>query len=121
MSEIVDQIAPGLRPAVQRVVRRRRTSARAQRSRARSSGRCVEAGVKVFLVTHMFDLAQRLLPTQELETALFLRAERQPDGERTFRLVEGEPLATSYGADSYRRIFGSAPDAAEVAVADTGS
>jgi len=66
-----------------------------------------EAGVKVFFVTHLFDLAQNLY-LQRLDTALFLRAERQPDGQRTFRLVEGEPLPTSYGADSYKRIFGAA-------------
>jgi hypothetical protein len=45
---------------------------------------------------------------QEHDAALFLRAERRPDGQRTFRLVEGEPLPTSYGEDSYRRILGEA-------------
>jgi hypothetical protein len=43
--------------------------------------------------------------SKQLDKALFLRAERLPDGRRTFRLVEGEPLPTSYGQDSYRRIF----------------
>jgi len=64
----------------------------------------VEAGVKVLYVTHMFDLAQGFY-LQELPAALFLRAERHADGQRTFRLVEGEPLPTSYGEDVYRRIF----------------
>jgi DNA mismatch repair ATPase MutS len=68
-------------------------------------GALVEAGVKVFFVTHLFDLADGFY-RQQLETALFLRAERQPDGRRTFRLLEGEPLPTSYGPESYRRIFG---------------
>lgn len=77
----------------------------------------MEAGIKVFFVTHLFDLAHGFY-LQELDTALFLRAERQSDGRRTFRLVEGEPLATSYGEDSYRRIFGTAPDAAPAGVAD---
>lgn len=36
---------------------------------------------------------------------LFLRAERTADGERSFKLIEGEPLATSYGEDLYQRIF----------------
>jgi hypothetical protein len=70
--------------------------------------------VKVFFVTHMYDLA-RSFHTQQPGNALFLRAERQPDGRRTFRLTEGEPLPTSYGEDSYRRIFGAtgpAPTAA---------
>jgi hypothetical protein len=36
---------------------------------------------------------------------LSLRAEREPDGRRPFKLLEREPLPTSYGEDSYRRIF----------------
>lgn len=69
----------------------------------------VEANVKVFFVTHLFDLADSL-HRQQLETALFLRAERHADGRRTFRLSEGEPLPTSYGEDSYRRIFATRPN-----------
>jgi hypothetical protein len=64
-----------------------------------------EAGVKVGFVTHLYDLAHRF-HRDRLDTALFLRAERRPDGHRTFRLIEGVPLPTSYGADSYRRVFG---------------
>jgi DNA mismatch repair ATPase MutS len=65
-----------------------------------------DAGVKVVFVTHLFELA-RSLYTEELGTVLFLRAERLADGRRTFRLVEGEPLPTSYGEDSYWRVFGA--------------
>jgi len=61
--------------------------------------------IKVFFVTHMYDLAHGFCE-QQLGSALFLRAEREPDGRRTFKLVEGRPLPTSYGEDSYRRIFG---------------
>ena len=70
-----------------------------------------ESGVKVLFVTHLFDLAHGFY-LQELDSALFLRAEREPDGHRTFRLLEGEPLPTSYGEDSFRRIFGRETDAA---------
>jgi hypothetical protein len=70
----------------------------------------VENGVRAFFVTHLFDLAHGLY-LEQMDTALFLRAERRGDGQRTFRLVEGEPLPTSYGEDSYRRIFGSPPSA----------
>jgi len=70
----------------------------------------VETGIKVVYVTHLFDLAHGFY-LAELDAALFLRAERQPDGRRTFRLVEGEPLPTSFGEDAYRRIFGTAVDA----------
>jgi DNA mismatch repair ATPase MutS len=76
----------------------------------------LETGIKVCYVTHMFDLAHGFY-RQEMATALFLRAERLPDGQRTFRLVEGEPLPTSYGEDVYRRIFGVVPDAEPAAAA----
>ena len=33
-------------------------------------------------------------------------AERVPDGRRTFKLAEGEPLQTSYGQDLYNEAFG---------------
>jgi DNA mismatch repair ATPase MutS len=69
-------------------------------------GALTEAGVKVFYVTHLFELANSFY-RQQLKTALFLRAERQPDGRPTFRMLEGEPLPTSYGPESYRRIFGA--------------
>ncbi len=69
----------------------------------------VQSGIKVFFVTHMFDLANGLYSRRD-DDALFLRAERRSDGRRTFRLVEGEPLPTSYGEDLYRRIFGVPPD-----------
>jgi hypothetical protein len=65
-----------------------------------------ETGVKVFFVTHMYDLAHSFYARQ-LDSALFLRAERHEDGGRTFRLSENEPLPTSYGADSYQRVFGA--------------
>ena len=66
--------------------------------------------IKVFFVTHLYDLAHSF-HAQQLDSALFLRAERQPDGRRTFRVTEGEPLPTSYGEDSYCRIFGPAEPA----------
>jgi DNA mismatch repair ATPase MutS len=65
----------------------------------------VEANVKVFYVTHLYDLASSLYQ-QQSQTGLFLRAERKPDGGRTFHILPGDPLPTSYGEDSYRRIFG---------------
>lgn len=65
----------------------------------------LEGGVKVLFVTHMFDLASSF-HRQQLDTALFLRAERGSEGARPFVISEGEPLPTSYGEDSYRRVFG---------------
>jgi len=67
----------------------------------------LDEGVKVLFVTHLFDLADGLY-RRRLESALFLRAERGADGARPFKLSEAEPLRTSYGEDSYRKIFGAA-------------
>ena len=64
----------------------------------------LESRVKVFFVTHLYEFTRNLLG-RKAEDALFLRAERRADGTRTFKLVEGEPLQTSYGEDLYRAIF----------------
>jgi hypothetical protein len=55
------------------------------------------------------------LDSERVDVALFLRAERDTDGRRTFRMVEGEPLPTSYDEDLYKEIFEKA-SAAEAAV-----
>jgi len=73
----------------------------------------LEAGIKILFVTHMFDLADGF-HRQNLASALFLRAERGAEGARPFRISVGEPLPTSYGEDSYRKIFGSGVEAARV-------
>ncbi|HXW80038.1 MAG TPA: hypothetical protein VEJ84_11105, partial [Acidimicrobiales bacterium] len=67
------------------------------------------AGVKVYVVTHLFDLAESLYD-KGLGTALFLRAPRQA-GTQPFKLVEGPPEPTAYGEDVYQRIFGMPPAA----------
>jgi hypothetical protein len=64
----------------------------------------LERGVKVFYVTHLFELAQGFCRSKMLR-ALFLRAQRLPDGRRTFRIEPGDPLPTSFGQDLYRTIF----------------
>ena len=66
----------------------------------------LEKRVKVFFVTHLYQFARAFFETRTAD-GLFLRAERLPDGRRTFRLVEGAPFETSYGEDLYRTIFGS--------------
>jgi MutS domain V len=64
-----------------------------------------EAGVRIVFVTHLYDLAAGCYAANAGK-ALFLRAQRRPDGQRTFKLPEGEPLPTSYGEDLYRQVFG---------------
>jgi len=64
----------------------------------------LEKGMKAFYVTHLYEFARGFFEMGD-NGALFLRAERQPDGTRTFRLTEGQPLETSYGEDLYREVF----------------
>jgi DNA mismatch repair ATPase MutS len=64
----------------------------------------LDRGVKVFFVTHLYEFASRFV-TQKRRDAAFLRAERNPDGTRPFKLVAAEPLQTSYGPDLYESIF----------------
>jgi hypothetical protein len=105
MSEIADAIGPGCLLLCNESFSA--TNEREGSEIARQAVRALlEGGVTVVFVTHLYDLGSSL-HAQRLETALFLRAEREADGRRTFRIVEGEPLPTSYGADSFRRIFGA--------------
>jgi hypothetical protein len=64
----------------------------------------LEKGVRAFYVTHMYELAHGFYE-KTMGNTLFLRAGRQADGARTFKMIEGEPLPTSYGEDLYRSIF----------------
>jgi DNA mismatch repair ATPase MutS len=66
----------------------------------------VEGRVRVFFVTHLYEFA-RQFHRHAMEQSMFLRAQRQPDGTRSFRMVEGEPLDTSFGQDLFKKIFGS--------------
>ena len=65
----------------------------------------LEKRIVVFFVTHHYEFAHGFY-AQQLKNALFLRAERRSGGQRTFKLVKGEPLQTSYGEDLYQEIFG---------------
>jgi MutS domain V len=62
--------------------------------------------IKVCFVTHLYGFATDFYE-RRMGNAMFLRAERRPDGSRPFKLIEGEPLQTTYGEDLYRRIFNS--------------
>jgi len=66
-----------------------------------------ERHVKVIFVSHLYQFAHELYEGKT-DATLFLLADRKEDGTRTYRLVEGEPLDTSYGVDLYNRIFSAA-------------
>ena len=65
----------------------------------------LDAGIKVFFVTHRFGFAEHY-HRQQAASTLFLRAERQPDGRRDYKLAVKEPLPTSYGQDLYYQLGG---------------
>jgi DNA mismatch repair ATPase MutS len=62
--------------------------------------------IKVFFVTHLYAFA-RGIHERQIGSAFFLRAERQADGARTFKLNEGEPLETAFGGDLFQEVFGA--------------
>jgi DNA mismatch repair ATPase MutS len=66
----------------------------------------LEKHIKVFYVTHLYEFAHGFYD-KKMENTIFLRAERQTDGGRTFKIIKGEPLGTSYGEDLYNSIFGT--------------
>jgi DNA mismatch repair ATPase MutS len=65
----------------------------------------IDSDVRAVVVTHLYDLAESFHRGQPDQT-LFLQASRQLAQNRSFRLVPGEPLSTSYGEDVYDRIGG---------------
>jgi DNA mismatch repair ATPase MutS len=67
----------------------------------------LEKRIKVFFVTHLYEFSHGFYD-KKMGNVIFLRAERQTDGGRTFKIFEGEPLQTSYGEDLYSEIFDNA-------------
>lgn len=64
----------------------------------------LDRDIMVFFVSHMYEFARTFFEGKEVK-ALFLRADRAEDGNRSFRLHEERPLPTSYGTDLYEEIF----------------
>jgi len=64
----------------------------------------LERKIKVFFVTHQYAFAYGLYE-KKMNNVIFLRSERKTGGERTFKLIEGEPMQTSYGEDIYHNVF----------------
>jgi DNA mismatch repair ATPase MutS len=109
MSEIVDHLTPH-----SMVLFNESFAATNEREGSEISRQIVSAllerGIRVIFVTHLYEFSRGLYE-KGMKNALFLRAERNPDGERTFRVKEGEPLQTSYGEDLYHTIFaGTTPN-----------
>jgi len=56
----------------------------------------------VLFVAHMYEFARSFLGREDV---LFLRADRDDAGARSYQLQEAKPLPTSYGQDLYSAIF----------------
>lgn len=103
MSAIVDQIAPN-----DMVLFNESFAATNEREGSEIARQIVSAllekRIKVCFVTHQYEFAHSMVDRNG-DSAIFLRAERLADGTRTFKLIEGEPLQTSYGKDLYAKVF----------------
>ncbi len=103
MSEIVDRAVPNAL-----VLFNESFAATNEREGSEIARQVVEAlaecGLKLFFVTHLYEFAAQLRRDQD-PSVLCLRAERLENGTRTFKIVVGEPLETSYGRDLYERVF----------------
>jgi MutS domain V len=80
----------------------------------------LETQITVFFVTHRYALADRFRREQTL-ASLFLRAERQPDGRRNYKLAVKDPLPTSHGEDLYYRLGGWLEEDTTVTLAAAGA
>ncbi len=102
MSTIVDHLTPNAMLLLNEAF-----AATNEREGSEIAGQIVRAlldkKIKIYCVTHLFEFTRSFIGK---DNVLFLRAERLPDGRRTFKIKEGIPLETSYGADLYRKIFG---------------
>ncbi len=67
----------------------------------------LEGYIKVFYVSHQFEFANGFFE-KHMADAILLRADRKAGGLRTFKIIEGKPLQTSFGEDVYRKIFKAA-------------
>lgn len=107
MSEIVDHLKPN-----SLVLFNESFASTNEREGSEIAGQIVEAlldrNTKVLYVTHLYHFARALF-LQRSSRVMFVRAERRPDGTRPFKLIEGEPLQTSYGEDLYKAIFQDDP------------
>jgi Mismatch repair ATPase (MutS family) len=63
-----------------------------------------ESNIKILFVTHLFEFAD-FMYNKNLDMAMFLRAERNQNGSRSFCIRLGKPLQTSYGEDLYNNVI----------------
>ncbi len=64
----------------------------------------MQRDIRVFFITHMYELANYFYE-KETNNTLFLRANRNKDGNRDFKIIKAPPLQTSFAKDIYDTIF----------------
>jgi DNA mismatch repair ATPase MutS len=69
-------------------------------------------GMKIIFVTHLNELAEAYIGSIHMPT--FLRAERLEDGTRTFRVLQADPIPTSFGYDIFLKVFGQIGEIEEI-------
>jgi DNA mismatch repair ATPase MutS len=103
MSDIIDQISPHSLVLFNESFAATNDREGSEIARQITSA-LLDKKIKVLFVTHLYELAHGYYE-DKFVSALFLRAERKANGERTFRIIEGEPMQTSFGMDVYQEIF----------------
>ena len=103
----LDRIVDRLRPGVL-LLMNESFSSTAEREGAAIAreiiGAFYESGVKTVFVTHMYEYARSMESSGYADVRL-LRAERLPDGRRTYAIRPGLSLPTSYGMDLFNELF----------------
>ncbi len=64
----------------------------------------IQKNIKIFFVTHMYELANYFYK-KKIQKTLFLRANRDKNGNRNFKIIKAPPLQTSFAKDIYDTIF----------------
>lgn len=64
----------------------------------------VENNIKVFFVSHLYEFASSIKENSNY-SSVFLVTERSLNGDRTYKIVAGEPSKTGFGMDVYKKIF----------------
>lgn len=102
----LDEIVAQLRPGAMVLLNESLSSTNEREGSALAGqvvGALTEAGVRVAFVTHLYEFAAAAAGQPGY---LMLRASRNDDGSRSFRLEEGQPTQTSHGMDLYDQIIG---------------
>lgn len=71
-----------------------------------------DSGVTIWMVTHLFAFARKMYEKGQ-EGSRSMSAERLEDGTRTYKIIDHEPMETSYGLDLYEEIVEKAAETEE--------